>query len=288
MSLQMYKTLSGKEPAEKILDELRKRASSLSKPPHLAIVIVGEDKPSQVYVSNKIKTAERIGVETGVHRLPETVSEQELLALVEKLNKNRTVDGFIVQTPLPKQINTQKLVDVIDPKKDVDGYHPLNLGKVLANQVDKDTFLPATPFGVMKMLEYYNVQLGGKNAVVIGRSNTVGKPIAMLLLHRNATVTICHSKTQELAGYTANADIIIAAAGSPGLVKADIVKEGAYIIDVGTTRLTIDGKDKVVGDVDFESVIKKANCSPVPGGIGPLTVAMLLANVVKVADNEKK
>ncbi len=281
----MYKTLSGKEPADKILEEVKKRVLALKNPPKLAIVVVGDYKPSQIYVNKKIKTAESIGIKTEVHRLSENVGESELLALVEQLNKDRSVDGFIVQTPLPKQIHAQKLVGAIDPDKDVDGYHPLNLGKVLANQLD-DAFLPATPFGVMKMLEYYNVPLEGKNAVVIGRSNTVGKPTAMLLLHQNATVGICHSKTRDLQEHTKRADIIIAAAGSPGLVKAEMVKEGAYIIDVGTTRVTVDGKDKVVGDVDFEQVIKKAHCSPVPGGVGPLTVAMLLYNTVKAAENK--
>lgn len=276
----MHTTISGKEPAEKVLQELRERVALLQRPPSLTIVMVGEYKPSQIYVSRKIKTAESIGIKTEVVHLPEDVEEKTLFDLVEKLNKDKDVDAFIIQTPLPKQINSQKLMNLIDPGKDADGYHPLNLGKVLSGQLEGEVFLPATPFGVIKMLDYYKVEIDGKNAVVIGRSNTVGKPLGMLLLNRNATVTLCHTKTKNLAEHTKNADILVAAAGAPGLVKADMVKEGAVVIDVGTTRVG----EKVIGDVDFEQVIKKADCSPVPGGVGPLTVAMLLFNTVKAAE----
>jgi len=275
-----FSTLSGKDPADKILHDAKNRIEKLGRAPLLAIVVVGEFKPSQIYVNRKIKTAESVGMKTEVHRLPENVEEVELLKLIERLNKDKEVDGFIIQTPLPHHIHAQKIMNAVDPHKDVDGYHPVNLGKVLTGQIDDTMFPPATPFGIMQMIEQYGIQTEGKNAVVIGRSNVVGKPIAMLLLHKNATVSICHSKTKNLAEYTKNADIVVAAAGAPGLVKADMVKEGAYIIDVGTTRVG----EKVVGDVDFENVIKKANCSPVPGGVGPLTVAMLINNTVKAAE----
>jgi methylenetetrahydrofolate dehydrogenase (NADP+)/methenyltetrahydrofolate cyclohydrolase len=281
-----FKTLSGKEPAEAVLAEARKEVQALGRAPMLAIVIAGEYAPSQVYVNRKLKSAESVGVKTEVHRLPENVEEVELLKLVERLNKDKEVDGFIVQTPLPKHIHAQKVMDAIDPRKDVDGYHPLNLGKVLSGQTE-NMFPPATPFGVLRMLEHYDVKIEGKDAVVIGRSNTVGKPMAMLLLNKNATVTICHSKTKNLAAYTKNADILVVAAGVPNLLKATMVKEGAHIIDVGTSRIKVDGKDKVVGDVDFDNVIKVAHCSPVPGGVGPLTVAMLIRNTVKAANRRK-
>lgn len=283
-----YKILSGKEPAEEVLKDAHERAKKLKRPPHLAIVVVGEYKPSQIYVRKKIETAEKIGVKTTAHRLPETISEKELLELLKQLNDDGGVDGYIVQTPLPKHINTQKIFDKIDPHKDVDGFHPRNMGKVLLNIFDENMFPPATPYGVMRILHYYDAPIDGANAVVIGRSNIVGKPVALMLLHHNATVTICHSKTQDIAKHTINADIIVAAAGAPGLLKAGMVKEGAWIIDVGTTRVTIDGKDRVVGDVDFDSVIKKANCSPVPGGVGPMTVAMLIANTVKASEWHRK
>ena len=279
-----YKTLSGKEPAEEVLRDIEHRAKKLHRKPMLAIIVVGEYKPSQIYVKRKIETAARVGVDTEVHRLPEEIEEKELIALIERLNQDKKVDGYIVQTPLPKHINAQRVFEKIDPHKDVDGFHPRNMGKVLLNIFDENMFPPATPSGVMKILHYYNAPIDGANACVVGRSNIVGKPVAMMLLHHNATVSICHSRTRDLASYTKNADILVVAAGNPGLVKADMVKEGAYIVDVGTTRVLIDGKDKVVGDVDFENVIKKANCSPVPGGVGPMTVAMLIANTVKAAE----
>lgn len=280
----MYITLSGKEPADKILEDVRRRVRALSSPPKLAIVVLGEYKPSQIYVSRKVKTAESVGIIVVVHKLQENIDEKELFTLITNLNNDKCIDGFIVQMPLPKQINSDRVIEAINPLKDVDGFHPQNMGKVLINQIDENMFPPATPSGVMKMLEYYNVHIEGKNAVVIGRSNIVGKPVAMLLLHKNATVTVCHSKTQDLAKHTINADVIVVAAGSPGLVKTDMVKEGAHIVDVGTSRVG----DKIVGDVDFEQVIKKAHCSPVPGGVGPLTVAMLLYNTVKAAERRGK
>jgi methylenetetrahydrofolate dehydrogenase (NADP+)/methenyltetrahydrofolate cyclohydrolase len=242
--------------------------------PHLAIVLVGEDPASEVYVRKKLEKAEAVGVRTTLKRLHESTTEAEVLALVEELNKDRDVDGFIVQAPLPKQIDYSKVLEAITPSKDVDGWTPASMGKMVSGV---KTFKPATPLGVMEMLDYYKVDIEGKNATVIGRSNVVGKPLALMLLERNATVTVCHSRTKDLSEHTKNADILVAAVGKPGLVTADMVKEGAYVIDVGTTRVD----KKIVGDVDFENVIKKAHCSPVPGGAGPMTVAMLISNVVE-------
>lgn len=294
--IMAYKTLSGKEPAEEVLKEIEQRIKKLKHKPMLAIVVVGEYKPSQIYVKRKMETAAKIGIETEIHRLVDNISEKELVQLVEKLNNDKKIDGFIIQTPLPKHINAQHVFEKIAPEKDVDGFHPKNMGKVLLNIFNDNMFSPATPTGIMQLLQYYKAPLEGANACVIGRSNVVGKPIAIMLLHHNATVSICHSHTKNLASYTKNADVLIVAAGSPGLVKADMVKEGAFVVDVGTTRIRVgnenkddkNGKDKVVGDVDFENVIKKAHCSPVPGGVGPMTVAMLLYNTVKAAEiNER-
>ena len=279
-----YRILSGKEPAEKILEEAKVAIESKKLTPKLGIIVIGEEGPSQVYVRKKVETAQKIGVEALVYKLPAMAEEEELLKLISKLNADKTVDGFIVQLPLSLHMDADKAISTIVPQKDVDGFHPYNVGKVALNQFDDTMFPPATPFGVMRMLDHYGTEISGKNAVVIGRSNIVGKPMALMLLHRNATVTMCHSKTRDIDGFTRNADIIVSAVGSPKLVTADMVKEGAVVIDVGTSK-TADGK--LVGDVDFENVIKKANCSPVPGGVGPLTVAMLIRNVVRAAERKK-
>jgi len=273
----MYKTLSGKEPAEAVLEDVRKRIAMLPRYPKLVIVQAGEDPASTIYVRNKVKSAESVGMNAEVIKLPETIKEAELLELIKKLNEDGSVNGFIVQVPLPNHINATKVIDAINPEKDADGFTSQNMGKLFLGM--PAGLLPATPCGIMKMLDFYKVQIEGKHAVIVGRSNIVGKPIALMLLNRNATVTICHSKTKDLAKYTQSADILIAAVGKPGLITADMVKEGAYIIDVGTTK----SGDKFVGDVDFENVIKKANCSPVPGGVGPMTRALLLNNVVMAA-----
>ncbi len=269
----MYRVLSGKEPAAAVLEEAKK-AVEKGGAAHLAIVLVGKDPASEIYVKKKMEKAASVGVKTTLKKLDENAGEDQLLSVVEELNKDKSIDGFIVQAPLPKHINYEKVLEAIDPKKDVDGWTSANTGRMFLGM---PAFMPATPLGVMKMLEYYKVDLKGKNVTVIGRSNVVGKPLAIMLLQKNATVTVCHSKTENLKQHTKNADIVIAAAGSPGLVKADMVKEGAYVIDVGTTRV----EGKLVGDVDFENVIKKAHCSPVPGGVGPMTVAMLISNVIK-------
>ncbi|MBN1169582.1 bifunctional 5,10-methylene-tetrahydrofolate dehydrogenase/5,10-methylene-tetrahydrofolate cyclohydrolase [Candidatus Micrarchaeota archaeon] len=274
----MYKILSGKEPSDALLEELKAKVKKMAKKPHLAIVLVGNDPASEIYVKKKLEKAKTTGVKTTLREMDGSTSEKELLELVDKLNNDHEIHGFIVQSPLPEQIDEKKVIEAIDPKKDVDGWTSSNMGRMF---VGLDTFLPATPAGVMKILDYYGIELEGKNITVIGRSNVVGKPLAFLLLQRNATVTICHSKTKDLSMHTKNADIIVAAAGKPGLVTAEMVKKGACIIDVGTTR--VDGRLK--GDVDFDNVIKKAHCSPVPGGVGPMTVAILIGNVVRAMEN---
>jgi len=275
----MYKKLSGKEPAEEVLEEAKRLIDENKLKTRLDIILIGNNPASEVYVKNKIKKAERVDMKAELHRLEEEITEDELLSLVDKLNKEKEVNGFIVQMPLPKHINPEKIIETIDPRKDVDGFHPLNMGKVFMGLADEKALTPATPTGIMKMLEFYGVELEGKNAVVVGRSNIVGKPVSAMLLRKNATVTVCHSKTKDLAEYTKNADILICAVGKPGLIKADMVKEGAYVIDVGTTRVG----DKLSGDVDFDNVIRKANCSPVPGGVGLMTTSMLIRNTVNAS-----
>lgn len=273
--------LYGKEVAERIIGRIKAEVDGGGLTPRLGIVVVGEYQPSQIYVKRKIEAAKRAGIEAQVYNLPEKADEAELLALIGKLNADRKIDGFIVQLPLPLHINAEKVIGAIDPSKDVDGFHPSNMGKIMLN-LREEVFEPATAAGIMRMVEHYKIPVSGANAVVVGRSNIVGKPIALMLLHRDATVTICHSKTSNLADYTKNADVLVVAAGKPGLIKPEMVKPGAYVIDVGTTRVG----EKVVGDVDPE-VQKKAHLSPVPGGVGPLTVAVLLENTLK-ANKMKK
>lgn len=277
----MYKVLSGSEPAAAILEDVKMRIAKLETGNcKLVIVQVGDNPASTTYVGMKIKRATSIGMHAEVKKFPEGTTEEELLELVRTLNTDPTVHGFIVQLPLPEHIDEQKIIEAIAPSKDVDGFTPINIGKLVTGIPETDILLPATPAGIIKMLEYYEVPIKGKHAVIVGRSNIVGKPIASMLLNRSATVTICHSKTQDLAKHTTTADILIVAVGIPGLITQDHVKEGAYVIDVGTTKKD----DSIKGDVDFFSVIKKAHCSPVPKGVGPLTVAMLLNNVIKAAE----
>jgi methylenetetrahydrofolate dehydrogenase (NADP+)/methenyltetrahydrofolate cyclohydrolase len=273
----MYTVLSGKEPAAGVLENAKKIASKMMKKPHLAIVLVGHDPASELYVKKKIQKAEAVGVTVTLRRLGENADAKELLGLVSNLNQNPDIDGFIVQSPIPKHMDYAKVVEAIDPKKDVDGWTSTNMGKMFLGI--SETFMPATPMGILKLLDYYKVDIAGKNATVIGRGNVVGKPLAFMLLQRDATVTICHSMTKDLAEHTRTADILVVAAGVPNLLKADMVKEGAYVIDAGTSR----AGDKIVGDVDFAQVIKKAHCTPVPGGVGPMTVAMLISNVIEAA-----
>lgn len=245
--------------------------------PGLAVIIVGEDPASKVYVRNKERACEECGFYSEKYALPEETTQEELLGLIDELNHNPRIDGILCQLPVPKHINEQAIVDAISPEKDVDAFHPINVGKIMVGNFD---FLPCTPAGVMQLLEEYDINPNGKNCVVIGRSNIVGKPMAMLLLHKNGTVTICHSRTKNLKEVCAQADILVAAVGKADFVTADMVKEGAVVIDVGMNRK--DGK--LCGDVAFDEVNEKASyLTPVPGGVGPMTITMLMKNTLKAA-----
>jgi methylenetetrahydrofolate dehydrogenase (NADP+)/methenyltetrahydrofolate cyclohydrolase len=247
--------------------------------PGLAVVLVGEDPASAVYVRNKSRACEEVGIYSEVYRLPQETKEEDLLSLIAKLNQEKNIHGILVQLPLPKHISEERVVLAIDPHKDVDAFHPANVGKIM---LGKYQFLPCTPAGVMALLKHYEVDIAGKHCVVIGRSNIVGKPQALLLLEKNGTVTVCHSKTKNLADITRQADILVAAVGKPRFVTADMVKDDAVVIDVGINR-TSDGK--LCGDVDFDAVAPKvAAITPVPGGVGPMTITMLLQNALKAAE----
>lgn len=280
------KIIDGKLVSQKIKDELKVKVANYKnetgKDITLAVLLVGENPASQVYVRNKIKACEYVGIKSLSYYLPENVTENEVKELVLSLSNDDSVNGILVQLPLPKGIDEDVILNLIPAEKDVDGFSSENVGNLL---LGKETTVACTPFGVMKLLEEYNVDLTGKNAVVIGRSNIVGKPMAMLLLQKNATVTICHSRTQNLSSIVANADVVVAAIGKPNFVTADMVKDGAVVVDVGINR--VDGK--LVGDVDFESVSKKASLiTPVPGGVGPMTIAMLMENTYLSAVRSKK
>ncbi len=275
--------LDGKALSEKRMGELKERVDALKakgKTIGLSVILVGENPASQVYVRNKGKACEALGIRGDTILLPEQTTQEELEALIEKLNRDETVDGILVQLPLPKHLNEAKALRLIAPEKDVDGFHIENAGKLFTGQ---EGVIACTPKGMIAMLKAWNVPLSGKEAVVIGRSNIVGKPVAMLLLNENCTVTICHSRTVDLAAHTRRADILIAAVGKPRFVTADMVKPGAAVVDVGINR--VDGK--VVGDVDFESVEKVAGyISPVPGGVGKMTICMLMENVIEAAERK--
>ena len=244
--------------------------------PGLAVVIVGDDPASRVYVNNKKKACEVVGFKSEEYALPAETTQEELLELVNTLNNKKDINGILVQLPLPKHLDEKEVIEAINPIKDVDAFHATNVGKIMIGDYD---FLPCTPAGVMEMLASYDIDVNGKNCVVIGRSNIVGKPMAMLLLHKNGTVTICHSRTQNLKEVCAGADILVAAVGIPKFVTADMVKEGAVVIDVGMDR---DENGKLCGDVDFENVKDKTSyITPVPGGVGPMTIAMLMKNTIK-------
>ncbi len=274
--------IDGKAIAQKVREELKGRIAQLREAgivPGLDVIIVGENPASQVYVRNKATTSREIGIRSEVHALPAETPEDTLLRLIGELNRNPDVHGILVQLPLPAHIDSSKVLEAVDPAKDVDGFHLRNVGAlVTGNKI----FVPCTPNGVMRMLAEERLTVEGKDAVVVGRSNIVGKPMAFLLLEKGATVTICTSKTRNLAEHTRRADILVVATGRPRMITADMVKEGAVVIDVGINRLP-DGK--LVGDVDFESVKAKAGClTPVPGGVGPMTIAMLLCNTVESAE----
>ena len=270
--------IDGRAVAKALKEEIAQRTQAMiaqGVTPHLAVVLVGEDPASQVYVRNKENGCIKAGIRSTVIRLEEDCTQQELEETVKRLNADASVDGILVQLPLPKHLNEASVLRLIDPDKDVDGFHAMNSGRLMNGQPG---FVPCTPLGVMKLLEAYGIDPAGKHAVVIGRSNIVGKPMAMLLLRANATVTICHSRTQNLADITRQADILVAAVGRADFVTADMVKAGAAVIDVGINR--VDGK--IVGDVDFDAVSGVAGyITPVPGGVGPMTIAMLLKNTVQ-------
>ncbi|MBL6646486.1 MAG: bifunctional methylenetetrahydrofolate dehydrogenase/methenyltetrahydrofolate cyclohydrolase FolD [Flavobacteriaceae bacterium] len=281
------KILDGKQTSNDIKDELAEKVLQLKqagkRPPHLAAVLVGNDGASLTYVGSKVRSCEKIGFDSTLIRLEETISEDELLDQIDKLNNDETLDGFIVQLPLPKHIDEEKVLMAVDPEKDVDGFHPANFGKMA---LDMEAFIPATPFGIMELLRRYKLDISGKHAVVIGRSHIVGRPMSILLSQKgnpgNATVTLTHSRTQNLAKITRSADVVVSALGVPNFLKADMVKDGAIIIDVGITRVPDENHPKgyvITGDVDYEAVKEKSSyITPVPGGVGPMTIAMLLQN----------
>ena len=275
------KILDGKAVSLKVKESVKVRADELKKfgvEPTLAVVLVGEDKASQTYVRAKEKACNEYGIKSVAHRLSENTTQNELLALINVLNLDDSIHGILVQLPLPKHIDTNIVLAAIDPRKDVDGFHAVNVGKLVSGL---DGFVPCTPLGVMEILKEYGIDVAGLNAVVIGRSNIVGKPMANLLLNASATVTITHSKTKNLKEICKNADLIVAAIGKPFFLKADMVKDGAVVVDVGINRLD-DGR--LVGDVDFENVAPKCSyITPVPGGVGPMTIAMLLNNTILAA-----
>ncbi|MBN8642292.1 MAG: bifunctional 5,10-methylene-tetrahydrofolate dehydrogenase/5,10-methylene-tetrahydrofolate cyclohydrolase [Flavobacteriales bacterium] len=288
--------LDGKKVSEDIKNEIaaevQKMKDNGEKVPHLAAIIVGNDGASLTYVGSKVKACERVGFESTLVKMPSTTSETELLKKIKELNQNDDIDGFIVQLPLPKQIDTQHIIMSIDPSKDVDGFHPENFGKMA---LDMSTFIPATPFGILELLERYNVDTEGKHTVVIGRSHIVGRPMSILMGRKgfpgNSTVTLTHSHTKNINQITSQADIIITALGVPNYLKAEMIKDDAVIIDVGITRVadeTAERGYRITGDVDFENVVKKASfITPVPGGVGPMTIAMLLKNTLLAREQKR-
>ena len=284
----MAQILDGLKVSKEIKQEIRadveKIVANKRRPPHLVAILVGSNGASIAYVNNKIKDCKEVGFKSSLVKFPSTVSESELLEKIDELNKSKDVDGFIVQLPLPKQIDQEKIIMAIDPRKDVDGFHPENFGKMA---LEMDTFLPATPYGILTLLERYGIETNGKHCVIIGRSRIVGKPMSILMGRKdfpgNSTVTLTHSYTPHIEKFTQNADIVITALGDPNFLKAEMIKEGTVIIDVGITRVDDDSEKgyHLAGDVDFESCKTKASwITPVPGGVGPMTRAMLMKNTI--------
>lgn len=287
--------LDGKKTSLQLQEELAQEVAKIKekgeKIPHLAAILVGENGASMTYVNNKVKACERIGFQSSLLKLPATISQEDLLQKIYELNENPDIDGFIVQLPLPKHIDEQKILLAISPDKDVDGFHPTNFGRMA---LGLDAFYPATPYGVLELIKRYQIPTDGKNVVVIGRSDIVGKPMSILLSQKpwNATVTLTHSRTKNISEITKQADIVIVALGIPRFLKAEMIKEGATIIDVGITREEDKNSPKgfrIVGDVDFENVKEKASfITPVPGGVGPMTIAMLMKNTLFARTRHKK
>ncbi len=277
----MAQLLKGKEVSARIKSELKTEVEKLKKKgicPGLAVIIVGDDPASQVYVRNKERACEECGIYSEKYELSAKTSQEELLILIETLNKKNSISGILVQLPVPKHIDEETIINAIAPQKDVDAFHPVNVGKIMVGNYD---FVPCTPAGVMELIKESGIDVSGKECVIVGRSNIVGKPQAMLLLHQNGTVTICHSKTKNLEEKTKQADILVAAVGIPNFIKGNMIKEGAVVIDVGINRMD---NGKLCGDVEFETAEKAAGAiTPVPGGVGPMTIAMLMKNTVKAA-----
>jgi methylenetetrahydrofolate dehydrogenase (NADP+)/methenyltetrahydrofolate cyclohydrolase len=278
--------LDGKKLSQKIKENVKSEVQKLQKEknitPGLAVILIGNDPASATYVNMKSKACKEAGIYSIVHEMPDSITQENILETISMMNNNPNIDGILVQLPLPPQLDTNEVLEAINPDKDVDGFHPSNVGKLCTNL---DGFKPATPYGVMKIFEEYDINLEGKDCVVVGASNIVGKPMASMLLNANATVTVCHIYTKDLASYTKNADIICVGAGVVNLIKEDMVKDGAIIIDIGINRLE---SGKLTGDVDFENVSKKcSHITPVPGGVGPMTIAMLLENTVTSAKLRK-
>lgn len=275
----MAEIINGKELAKNIRLELKNEVSKLKEKgiiPKLAVIMVGDDKASQIYVKNKSKACQEIGIKFEEYFLGNDIKQEELIELIQKLNLDKSINGILLQSPIPKSLDINEAFRIILPEKDVDGFNPINVGKLCLNQ---ETFVSCTPYGIMKMFEEYDIDLTGKNVTILGRSNIVGKPLIQCCLNKNATVTVCHSKTKDLKEHTKNADIVISAIGKAKFVTADMIKDGAVVIDVGINR---DESGKIVGDVDFEKVSSKASyITPVPGGVGPMTIAMLMNNVIK-------
>ena len=279
-----YKIINGKEISAAVKERIKKEVETLKNKGigvGLAVILVGENPASKVYVANKKKACEELGIKSFEFKLPEQTTEEELISLIKKLNEDSEVNGILCQLPLPAHLDESTVINTIVPEKDVDAFHPVNVGKIMIGDFD---FLPCTPAGIMEMLAYMNIDVCGKECVVIGRSNIVGKPMAMLLLHKNATVTVCHSKTKDLKAVTSRADVLVSAVGRAGFVTADMVKEGAVVIDVGMNR---NAENKLCGDVDFEAVAEKCSAiTPVPGGVGPMTIAMLMQNTLTAAKKQ--
>lgn len=282
----MATIMDGKALSLKLKEQMKQRIAQLKQQginPKLVVVLVGDNSASQVYVRNKHKSCDEVGIESEVITMPEQTTQQELLEVVERLNQDETVDGILVQLPLPKQIDEKTVLRSILPEKDVDGFHPVNVGLL---SIGDECFAPATPSGIIAMFQEYGIDIAGKNCVVIGRSNIVGKPMAALLLKNNATVTICHSKTEDLASYTCRADVVIVATGRRHTLTAEMVKEGAVVVDVGMNR---NEQGKLCGDVDYEEVKEKASfITPVPGGVGPMTITELLENTIQAAQRHHR
>lgn len=278
--------IDGKELARKTREKLKIDCDRLRNDgiiPKLAVIMVGDDTASQIYVKNKSKACKEIGIEFEEYFLGAEIKQKELIKLIQKLNMDKSINGILLQSPIPSNLDINEAFKTILPEKDVDGFNPVNVGKLCLNQ---DTFVACTPYGIMKMFEEYSIELSGKNVTILGRSNIVGKPLIQCCLNKNATVTVCHSRTKDLKEHTKNADIVISAIGKPKFITADMLKDGVIVIDVGINR---DENGKIVGDVNFDDVSKKASyITPVPGGVGPMTIAMLMNNVIKAAKSQNQ